>query len=292
MEKYNILFPKIKNTLQVFITNKCNKKCRKCFVANKTRHVDMNLSQYRNTLDQFNGYEKIILIGGEPLLCSNFDDILSENIQRGINTTVYTNGSSNLLSNNKIELLKNDLVDLRVGTLGYSGMEKTIDVNFLEIFGKRITVVHMLRPNNIEQLNDVAHISFNSGCRNLYLSSIVDMEAYKDFWTNSEDELSHREYSHVVRSFLSGFNLDMNIHVALRGIHPLYFFKHLANIPEKWGGENCNICRIISVFNDQSTIQCPLDISLRDTESVSFGKRNCKRHEWCVLQKAILKRGE
>ena len=61
-----------RNTLQIFITNRCNLKCDGCFARNimGDRKQDMSLKEYGEILLEFiqKGGKQINIIGGEPLL--------------------------------------------------------------------------------------------------------------------------------------------------------------------------------------------------------------------------------
>ena len=85
-----------RNTLQIFVTNDCNLKCKGCFarnlIGNDKQH--MGLEEYKLVINTFleKGGKQINLLGGEPLLHPNLNEILKINKENAIKTTIYTNG--------------------------------------------------------------------------------------------------------------------------------------------------------------------------------------------------------
>ena len=94
--KYEELPLERRNTLQVFITNKCNLNCRGCFArrAMKDSPGDISLEEYKEAFFRFleKGGKQINILGGEPLLHPELRKILDINRENKIKTTIYTNG--------------------------------------------------------------------------------------------------------------------------------------------------------------------------------------------------------
>ena len=265
------------NTLQVFITNRCNMRCKGCFYAHKLdNHSDINLDNYKSIIEN-NSFliKKIILLGGEPLLHKNLGDILIENNKHNISTTVYTNGRN-------IDVLK-DLpdvpFDVRIGVFGNTLTEKPLSK--IKSIDRPVKIVFMLRKDNIEELNMVAlEAESRFNCRALYISSIRDITVTKDYWKDTNETITNEEYAKIVQKFINEYNGGIKqIDISTRGV----LVSNTRDITE------LKHCRFGNIFPDNKKIICPLDISLNKiSDEFSYNKRVCNKHTHCVLQKISL----
>ncbi|MDD5164752.1 MAG: 4Fe-4S cluster-binding domain-containing protein, partial [Patescibacteria group bacterium] len=81
------------NTLQLFITNRCNLRCKGCFYAHKLGAKEMSLREYQDyILKYLPEIQKVILLGGEPTMHKNLPQMLKFNNQYGLKTTIYSTG--------------------------------------------------------------------------------------------------------------------------------------------------------------------------------------------------------
>jgi len=275
--KWKIADYKPSNTLQMFITNKCNKKCTGCFYQNYINTDEMSLKDYDSIVQSTQNVEKIILIGGEPTLHKNIADFIKYNQDNGLRTTIYTNGF-NLKSLEKVDFKD---VTVRVGVLGLYDSEKPL----AEIIPSDIpiTMTYMLRKNNINEM--IAAFEFAEGnfnCQGLFISSIRDIVATGDYWVDTPDTLPKEEYYKVVQSFINQYNGTSNkIHITKRSI-----FQHMFNSP------NVETCRFLNYFPDKSCTICAFDIGLNiKNEPIPFNCRKCNKSEdGCLFQKITLER--
>ncbi|MFA5759160.1 MAG: radical SAM protein [Clostridia bacterium] len=187
------------NTLQIFITNRCNMRCKGCFYAHKLDNIsDMSLEQYKTIVKSYAAYvKKIILLGGEPLLHKQIGDMIIENHKYNISTTIYTNGRN-------IEILKdlpNIPVEIRIGVFGNTLTEKPLSK--IPSITHPVKIVFMLRKDNISELNNVA-LSAESrfNCQTLYLSSIRDISVTKDYWKDTEETINNEDYALLIQNFM------------------------------------------------------------------------------------------
>lgn len=261
------------NTLQIFITNRCNLRCKGCFYGHKLdTSSDMSLELYQNIVRENAPFiKKITLLGGEPLLHKQIGEMLIENSKYNISTTIYTNGRF-------LDVLKdfpNVPFDLRIGVLGNISSEKPLQKVKPTDFP--VKIVFMLRKDNVEELNVVAKAAeaqFN--CKSLYLSSIREIDITGDFWKDTENTLSNNEYAGIVQKFLYEYKGGIPaLDIATRGVLKSQPIKH---------------CRFGNVFPDGTRIICPLDISLNKTSDLLYNQRVCNKHTHCVLQKISLER--
>jgi len=276
-DKWQLCEPEYLNTIQFFITNKCNRRCKGCFYAssldNKTH---MTFDKYINILNNYlPQIQKVVLIGGEPTLSPHLSDMIVYNQKHNLTTTIYTNGY-------KLDCLRNiDLynVKVRIGILGLKRGEKAlIDVDKVKF---PVFIVQMLRQDNIHEVMDIAsYAEENFNCSDFMLSSIRDIEVTKSFWEDTEETISNEKYAEIVQNFLNEYDGNMNIHISRRGVFE--------------GNKHIYHCRFFNFFpNKTQGIICPLDISLQlydDPEKYSFQQRKCNKHSECILQKLVLKR--
>ena len=79
------------------ITGKCNFKCRHCFLsAPDAVHGELSHDEIMNIINQLDecGVMSVSLTGGEPLIRSDFLEIVDALIERGIRIThIYSNGA-------------------------------------------------------------------------------------------------------------------------------------------------------------------------------------------------------
>lgn len=92
------------NFVVLEITRRCNLACDHCYInANSAVFNELSLQEIKRLIDELSEMKVFVLglIGGEPLVRSDIYNILDYARQKGIATTMSTNGT----------LLKDDLVD-------------------------------------------------------------------------------------------------------------------------------------------------------------------------------------
>jgi hypothetical protein len=266
------------NTLQVFVTNRCNLRCRGCFYAHALNRTEMGLAAYVDHLEQYaSQVDKVILLGGEPLLHDGLGSLLAENARRGLRTTIYTNGR-NL---DRLAGLPRDGVELRIGVYGAASSEKPLakvgDTDW------PVKVVYMLRHDNVDELTEVAaQAEDRFDCRGLYVSSIRDIAVTGDYWRDTPETISPREFAAIAQHFVEHYDGGLpRLDLATRGV--------LVTATQNFRGTRH--CRFGNVFPDGGKIICPFDISRRlMSPELSFGERPCTKHDRCLLQKIVLVR--
>lgn len=263
------------NTLQVFITNRCNMKCKACFYAHNIGKEEISFEKYRKKLLKYmHQIDKVILLGGEPTLYKDINRVIYLNTRLDLKTTVYTNGSNiKILENSDLSKTK-----IRIGVYGAKLSEKPLTK--VPKTNLPVTIVYMLRKNNVKELMKTARMAekrFN--CQGFYISSIRDIAVTQDYWKDTEETLPLDKYFEVVQDFVNNYDGNINtIHIAKRGIIAT------KNKPTKK-------CRFGNIFPDGKKIICPLDISKKIyTEKLKFNERQCNKNKECILQKTVLKR--
>ncbi|MFH1637801.1 MAG: radical SAM protein [Candidatus Woesearchaeota archaeon] len=263
------------NTLQLFITNRCNLRCTACFYSKKLGKEEMGIEDYRKQVSEnLKGIEKVILLGGEPTLHSKLEDLISFNRNQGLKTTIYTNGYK-LKRLENFDLEKNTV---RIGVYGSYSSEKPLSK--IEKTSVPATIVYMLRNDNVHELMEAAKIAEEFNCKRFFISSIRDIMQTRDYWKDNENTLPLDEYSNIVQDFVNNYDGNLELHIARRGV-----------LKSKKYSTKVDKCRFGNVFPNGKKIICPFDISLEKySDNLIFGKRKCNKNDNCLLTKIVLKR--
>jgi hypothetical protein len=270
--------PTIANTVQMFITNRCNKRCSGCFYKDRLGSNDMNVAEYVSLLDPYvESADKVILLGGEPTLHPNLLDMIDHNKQKGLRTTVYTNGA------NLRQFVGFDMtnVTIRLGVDGLVGTEKPLkEIDLVDV---PIHLNYMLGPKGFFHIYDVAnYASDHFNCDVFFISRYRDTkENIRNYWDGTPGEtIPSCYYAALCQQFIYHYNGPIKEIQFLRG----GTFKGRQNFSDH--------CRFINIFPDQDSIICPLDICRHETtkDFYEFGSRPCKNFRECLLQKLILER--
>lgn len=275
---WSISFPKPKNTLQTFITNRCDRRCRGCFYDARLGSGDIPLSQYKEIVDEQDGrIQKVMMLGGEPTLHGDLGEMVAYNESKGLTTTVYTNG---------VDVARlNDIYDshpsltIRIGVLGLEDSEKPLRG---VVAPRNGFVVYMMRQDNIGGVLPTASFAKNElGVEDFMISTIRDIATTGDFWLDTDETIPMDEYAIIAQSIARIVGGDplfpKRLHISRRGMF--------------YGPFEQDTCRFLNVFPDGTRIICPFDISLdiRHEGEFEFGTRPCdKSAEGCILQKLVL----
>ncbi len=265
------------NTLQMFITNKCNKRCKGCFYDERLGNKNhISLEDYKSYVLKYKkGINKVILLGGEPTLHPNLKEMIVFNNINNLRTTIYTNGT-NLEIFNKINTQG---VTIRIGALGLFESEKPLF--HMQRTNKSIEITYMLRKDNVYELNstiEAAEGLYN--CKKIMISSIRNISNSGNYWKDGEGDLSFNDYFDIAQNFVDNYNGKIpEIQISIRG-----------NMEEEGG--DFKKCRFLNVFPNKDKIICPFDISKNIVHegAYKFQERVCNKNCRCLLQKTILKR--
>lgn len=275
--KYNEKTLGRRNTLQIFITNDCNLKCRGCFARNiiGENQENISLEEYKKVLGLFlaKGGQQINLLGGEPLVHPNLREILEMNRSNKIKTTVYTNGYFlDKFSEKDFEGAK-----LRVSLYCKNGKIKSVqslpettipfDANFM-----------VSRKTTLDELLDSAkEVETKYNCKTFFISSIRELDnPRKEFFDDTPITMPVLEYKELVHNFLIQYSGNMQIHVSKRGV-----FESTTTPAD-------NKCRFANYFIGGKVIQCPYEVvNSKFQKDYSFGERYCQQNNSCLMSKVI-----
>ncbi len=285
--KYEELPVSKRNTLQMFITNRCDLNCEGCFAkaVMGTNGGDMTLIEYYNTVELAvkKKVSQINILGGEPLLHSKLDSMCLYNLNSELSTTVYTNG--NYLQ--RFEPMYYHGAKLRVSLDSFIVTDKSI-VNLIKTnkdWVPRIDANFMVTDlTTASELFNAANVLEDYGCKVFFISSYRRLENNADFFINRWDDMlpgtkDVLRYKKIVHKFLEMYNGNMEIHVSKRGV-----FESTLNLP------HCK-CKFANYFIGGKIIQCPYDVAnLKYQDDYKFDTRFCQQNNTCLMSKIKLQR--
>lgn len=264
-------------TLQLFITNRCNLRCKGCFYGHKLGQEDMSFNDYKRHVTEhlILAVKKIIILGGEPMLHEDICQMINWNSEKGLKTTIYTNG----LGIEKLAQENLSRCDVRIGVYGLKSSERPLVKIKKPAFP--VTYVYMLRKDNVDELLPAAkEMEANFNGARLFISCIRDILKTQNYWTDTDEILTFDDYFSVVQNFVDSYNGNMEIHIARRGVIE-------TDIPQ----EKVQHCRFGNIFPNGEKIICPFDISRNTTtDKLVFGIRPCNKNNECLLRKIVLER--
>lgn len=205
---YEIQFGQI----QVEITGRCNMRCQHCRAANDLRR-DMPINQIVKIIQfgrQFSpNYKEIVVSGGEPLLHSQFPQVLEAVRKNGGEfVTLTTNGS--LFTGDHLDLinrLKFQRFRLSVSLDGLNPADHDRFRGYRGAFEKAICAIRMitsqrlpnvvtsirtsLRPHQIPMMEEMTDFVYRMGCNRMSFSSILPAGRaidQPDLWMTKEQK--------------------------------------------------------------------------------------------------------
>lgn len=281
--KWREVIAEPENTLQVFITDKCNLRCPECFYGQWLGTKEMDVDEYkRHVLKYLQYIKKVTLLGGEPTLHKRLAEIIEFNAGLGLKTTIYTNG----IRVDRLRSVMKDpamakMVSVRIGVHGFNSSEKSLGT--VPKTDLPVTIVYMVAEYNKRDLMDAAYLAEeNFNCVGFFVSSIREIEKTKDYWIDTERTVSISQYARIIQSFVDYYS---------GGIRKLHFSTRGVIITKNQDFLKVTKCRFGSVLRSGSKIISPFDISVNKTvPELAFDQQQCARHHKCVLQKVVLER--
>lgn len=281
--KWREVIAEPENTLQVFITDKCNLRCPECFYGQWLGSKEMDVDEYKQHVLKYLKYiKKVTLLGGEPTLYKRLTEIIEFNIGLRLKTTIYTNG----VRIDRLKSVMNDstmakMISVRIGVHGFNSSEKPL--NTVPKTDLPVTIVYMVAEYNKHDLMDTTYFAErNFNCVGFFISSIREIEKTGDYWIDTERTVPINQYAHIVQSFVKHYDGGIKkLHLSTRGVI----------VTRNQDFAKITKCRFGSILRDGSKIIAPFDISTNKTSpELAFDQQKCVRHHKCVLQKIVLER--
>ncbi|MFX0187273.1 MAG: radical SAM protein [Candidatus Hodarchaeota archaeon] len=153
----NLFDPPFLKNLMINITEKCNLKCKHCYIADKNL-VDFPLDKLKEVIKDFYQFQgiRLILTGGEPFLYSKLKDLLIFLKDVPIQKVLLSNGL--LIKDNQeiLDLLKNNYFEVYVSVDGLEASHN--DFRDADCYKDTIDGIMILLENNINtSINTMVH---------------------------------------------------------------------------------------------------------------------------------------
>ncbi|VVB80396.1 7-carboxy-7-deazaguanine synthase [uncultured archaeon] len=277
--EYEELPVKKRNTLQVFVTNRCNLRCEGCFARKLlVDNTNISMGEYVAAIDDgvSKGVKQVNLLGGEPLLHPDLLSMIALNREKELSTTVYTNG----YFLNRFTAQQFEGAKLRVsvycktdGIKSSEGLPQTdipFDANFM-----------VSSKTKLEELVSCAEeFERERDGKVFFISSIRELDnPQKEFFTDTDLTMPVLDYKKLVHQFLERYNGNMAIHVSKRGV-----FESTLDLP-------VTKCAFANYIIGGRIVQCPYDlVNEKFQQGYEFGKRNCQQNSTCLMSKVVYRR--
>lgn len=184
----------ILQNVQIQITEKCNLKCRHCYVNN--RNIETIVScMSADVLDKIIkecvqlGVFVITLTGGEPFMHPDLWNIIEKIKEYGILVNVQTNGT--LINERNIIKIKENINCLYLTNYGYDSDSYSRTVNVYNKYSIYKQAVYLLKKNNISYKENYTMTCFNSNRPDLIVHKYNSVETHI---TYSRDDPYSKEY--------------------------------------------------------------------------------------------------
>ena len=289
--KYEEIKANRSNTLQMFITSICTMKCKGCFARNimGTEVETITVKEYIEAINTLlmKGGEKVNLLGGEPTLHPGLKKLIHINRDRGLKTTMYTNGG--YMAGWDKNYIRECFEDVTVRLSVYSRSGPVKSLKSIKEFGERgvplnLEICFMVSADTTaeELLLTAMEVERDFDCKVFFISSIRELDnPRQEFFDDTSYTMPVMKYKELVHTFLKDYEGDMEIHISKRGV-----FESTIAIAERK-------CRFANYIIGGQIVQCPYDlVNLKFQDDYEFGKRNCQHNNSCLMSKVIYKRKE
>jgi SynChlorMet cassette radical SAM/SPASM protein ScmF len=266
-------------SLYYHITNRCNLKCRHCWVSSGDKLLDVELT-LGGAIDiikqcQELGLESVKLTGGEPFVVSWLMDLVGFLFDENLNVTIETNGT--LISEDIARQLAhyNNVSHIAISLDGSNAssheyirrvpgcFDQTISgIKNLTAVGIRPQILVAVHKGNLDELADIGSMVTDLGLKSIKLNCIHgdgrgnDMAASNE--TLDEDAIIDLFDSLEELERISGAAFQLSMPLALRPIKKMTH--HLCG--------SCNIVHTLGLLPNGDFALCGIGISIPE---LTFG---------------------
>ncbi len=152
--------------LELQVTNRCNLRCRHCYIA-EASHQDLSKKQIQRVFEEFEEIQglRLLLSGGEPLLHSHFweiNDLLQKYDFRTIllsNGTLVTQEVAKRLCVHEVQISLDGMEEGHESLRGRATFEKTLmAIDHLQKANIRVSVATMIHRKNLSEFDQIASL--------------------------------------------------------------------------------------------------------------------------------------
>lgn len=175
------------NSANFLITNKCNLKCKHCFVDRSKGPKDIPLDIFEKVLGELKRYgvNHVALTGGEPFLHEKFEDILTIIAGEGFTFQIVSNGflfedNLHLIKKFKKNLIRmcfsvdgatSETHDFIRGKGSFERVVKAIDL--CNQFGIQVTIQFTVNKKNFDEFEKIIFFALEKKVNHLYIHDLL-----------------------------------------------------------------------------------------------------------------------
>lgn len=292
-KKWEEIYQGYKKTILLFVTGNCNLQCSYCFnIHNLTNNQEMTLDYIKKIVENNPGVGKYDIQGGEPMLHSRINEIISYLNSKNKIVGLYTNGYflSKLEPNHKklkicvsFQSLAAEDKSLRPITDVTENIKK-----FQNIYP--IKLVFLLNRHNYKILNKVVEYVENE-FKAIDKLTIGLIRNEVDYWNdNFNYVLPLKKYCDLIQKLIQDYDGRLSLDIFTKGV------LRTSKLPKK---QKNQICRFKNVFFNKTYVPClyliasDRKVGLDENLKVPFFEAiKCKRtgRGNCLADKIYLKK--
>jgi len=280
-------------TFLLFITNQCNLRCKNCFNrANVGGKKEMSFEYIKNIVEANPHVDKYDIMGGEPLIHSEIDKILSYLDKNNKKIGLYTNGILLDKLSTKYKNLKLNMSFHSIGSMDASLKPIRLITKQIKRFQhvypiKLCYLISKYNKNFIKPFAKYIEDNFD----NLNKLTIGSLRDESDYWNNNFDNIMPlEEYVDLIQDFLDTYDGRLNVDIFTEGVI------FTLNLPTSQPNQ---INRFKCIFVDNKYTECLYDVGINakldfvSTKPIKFcDYKKCPRYDRknCLTDKIKLLR--
>ena len=239
-------------SLLLFITGKCNLNCRNCFSISTRNAEEMSIDEIKKIIKANYEYDKIDLMGGEPLLHSSILDVID--YLKSVNkcVSVYTNGK-------KLDMITNldypiraciSFHEIESGDPSRKPIKPIVDKikDFINSNNNnKIKLILLLDQLNNDKTSEI--IEFVDQNMPFISKLTIGLMRYEnDYWNDSyPNVLSFEEYAKTIQMIVNNYDGRLDLDIFMKGV--LDFEGDPGDLPNRVNRFKC-------IFQDLTYCDC------------------------------------
>lgn len=206
----SILTKQSLKSITIDLTYRCNLRCKHCYLGDKNNEEEMSTYTVFSLIDQFQkmGGKVLVISGGEPLLRSDFRDVLFYACNKGLSVKVGTNG---LLLNNELSRLflslgvgvqislEGSTANVHDAVRGKGTFAKTIEcLDLLKKVGMDdITLATTVMKYNLDDIPNIMKLADEYSIKNYRLLPLRRLGRANQNWIEINADITYHDYERL-----------------------------------------------------------------------------------------------
>ena len=237
-------------SLLLFITGRCNLNCANCFSVTSRSNQEMTIGQIMDIVKANPTFQKVDLMGGEPLLHPQLSRILRELKSLGKQVSIYTNGILLSALSDEDMPIRACISFHEIASDNPSRKPLMPILNKLEAFAKRgnpLKLVLLLDQWNAGRAMDIVNF-VDQNMPYVRKLTLGLMRYENDYWNDEYyGVLPFADYARTIAKILDTYDGRLSLDIFLKGV--LEFDGDPGGLPNRTNRFKC-------VFPDNSYSSC------------------------------------